>query len=235
MKKLICILMVIPYLAISQSEKLKVSLLTGPTFSWLTTDENTIESKGNRLGFKLHLQGEYLFNDKFSITSGLGLSFLQGGSLNYKQGGNLWSETKWSVPHGDSLPNGVNLSYRVKYFEIPVAFKMRTAEFGKYRFYAQLPEFFLGVRLGARGNINGQGIVSKDENIKSQIYFVSLGWGLGFGTEYHFKENIDLLFGVRYQQSLTDVTDDSGRYFDGTSQNSKDKINAIDIRIGIIF
>ncbi|MFN8332618.1 MAG: hypothetical protein U0T81_15615 [Saprospiraceae bacterium] len=43
------------------------------------------------------------------------------------------------------------------------------------------------------------------------------------------------MIGVRYQQSITDVTDDSGKYFDGKSQNSKDKINSIDFRIGVVF
>ena len=235
MKKLLLILLVSPCIIKAQSDHFKASLILGPSFSWMSTDDKNITTESNQLGFKLHLQSEYIFLQKFSLTGGLGLSFIQGGKLGYALGGNLWSETALDIPKGDSLPNGVILGYTVKYLEIPIGFKMTTGAYGRYRFFAQLPEFFLGLRLGARGDIAGQGVSTSDENIKHQVQFLSIGWGLGGGTIYRLRDDLDLMIGVRYQQSITDVTDDSGKYFDGKSQNSKDKINSIDFRIGVVF
>ncbi|MEO6189643.1 MAG: outer membrane beta-barrel protein [Saprospiraceae bacterium] len=231
----ICILFCLPFMAFSQSDRFKASLLVGPSITWMTSDDKFISTESNRFGFKIHVQGEYLFNSRYSFTAGLGLSLLQGGKLGYQKGGNLWSETSLSLPKGDSLPNGVSLSYRVNYLDIPFGFKMRTVQYGKFRFYAHLPEFSIAIRTGAKGDIIGSGVASSDENIKHQILFINFGWGLGIGTEYELKDEFNLLFGVRFFQSLNDVTDNSGTYFDGSKQNSKDKINALDFRIGLVF
>ncbi|MEP7195542.1 MAG: porin family protein [Saprospiraceae bacterium] len=236
MKLNILILILIPWMANSQLDRVNACLILGPNISWIGTDDNTIKTENNRLGFKIQVQGEYLLNERYSLTGGLGLSLIQGGKLKYAQGGNLWSESKLSIPNGDSLSNGVILGYKVNYMEIPIGFKMRTSQYGKYRFYAQLPEFSLGIRLRARGDIlEVNGLNSSNENIKSQILFLTFNWGLGIGTEYQIKDNLNLILGVRYMQSLLDVTDDSGRYFDGSKQNSNDRINNLDFRIGLIF
>ncbi len=235
MIKKIFFLILFPIIAYSQSGEFRPSLITSPTFSWISSNDNSIETESNQLGIKLQLQGEYFLTDKFSLTAGTGLSLLQGGNLSYKQGGNLWSESKLSIPNSDSLPNGVSLGYKIKYWEFPMGFKMTTSSIGSFRYYAQLPEFILGIRLGAKGSISGNGVSTSDESIGSQILFLHVAWALGAGFEYELLSNLNLQVGVRYQQSITDVTDDSGKYFDGTKQNSKDKLNSIELRAGIIF
>ncbi|MBK6354315.1 MAG: outer membrane beta-barrel protein [Saprospiraceae bacterium] len=236
MKKLLgTLILFMPVFLFGQFENIRVSILNGPTFSWMTTDDNTIETQGARIGYKLHIQGEYLLNDRFSLTGGLGLSLAQGGQLLYNKGGNLWSESKLNIPRGDSLPNGVELGYRVGYVDFPFGFKMRTNEFGRFKFYAHMPEFSLGIRTHSRGSIEGIGVSTTDEQIKSQIPFINISWGLGLGTEYRISDNISLTGGLRFFQSITDVTDDDGRYFDGSKENSKGKFNNIDLRIGVLF
>ena len=51
-------LILIPLLSFSQFDNLKVSILTGPSFGRIGTDNNKISSKGINLGYKLHIQGE---------------------------------------------------------------------------------------------------------------------------------------------------------------------------------
>ena len=228
-------LIVIPLLSYSQFDNLKVSILTGPSFGRIGTDNNKISSKGINLGYKLHIQGEYLLNDRFSITIGLGLSLSQGGSLVFDQGGHLWSESKLSISKPDSLPNGVKLGYNINYLEFPIGFKMRTNSFGKFRFYAQMPEFSTGIRTKAKGSIIGTDVKSSKEQIKKEIQFLNLSWALGLGTEYSVSEKLDLIFGVRFFQSITDITDDSGRYFDNSKENSKGILNSLDLRFGVLF
>lgn len=69
MKKILAILILfMPLFVFAQFENIRVSILNGPTFSWMTTDDNTIETQGARIGYKLHVQGEYLLNDRCSLT-----------------------------------------------------------------------------------------------------------------------------------------------------------------------
>ena len=216
-------------------DDINMVLITGPGISWISSDDNTIETKGFRLSYKIHAMADYALNDRFSITGGVGLSLAMGGKMKYQKGGDLWSESKLSVARGDSLPDGVQLGYFINYIDFPIGFRMRTNQFGKFRFFAHMPELSLGLRTRAKGSIEGQGVSSSGEQIKSQIGFLNFGWGIGAGTEFYYSEKLTLTGGIRFFQSLTDITDDSGRFRDGSKENSKGVIHNLDLRLGIIF
>jgi opacity protein-like surface antigen len=238
MKKLLySFLFVLPLIINAQVDKLKVSIMNGPTFGWMTSNDSKILTSGTKLGYKLHVEAEYLLSERYSFTGGIGLSLNQGGKLEYLQGGNLWSESlsDLSIIKGDSMPNGVILGYGINYVDFPVGFKLRTNEFGKFKFYAHLPEFMLGFKTKAKGSIKGAGINTEKENISKQATFLSLGWGIGAGAEYKISDDVSIIAGLRFTQSIIDVTDDDGRYFDGSKENSKGTINSLDLRIGVAF
>ena len=234
-KVVIYLLFLLPLAASAQFENLKVSFILGPNLSWMGSNDSKVTSDGANLGFKMHVLGEYLLNDRYSFTGGLGLSFLQGGKLSFAQGGNLWSEAELGIPKKVSLSNGVVLGYRVNYAEIPFGFKMRTDPFGKWRFYANVPEFSIGLKSRARGSIDKNINNSTKENISKEIAFLNISWAAGIGTEYSLSDNLAIIAGIRYFQSITDITDDSGRYFDGSKEDSKGTIYNIDFRIGVLF
>ncbi|MBK8297322.1 MAG: hypothetical protein IPK91_08625 [Saprospiraceae bacterium] len=47
--------------------------------------------------------------------------------------------------------------------------------------------------------------------------------------------DVSLVGGLRFYQSFTDITDDSGRYSDGTREDSKGILSSLDFRFGVIF
>jgi opacity protein-like surface antigen len=216
-------------------DDISMVLITGPGVSWISSDDNTINSQGFRISYKIHAMADYALNERFSLTGGLGLSLAMGGKMKYQKGGDLWSESRLNVTRGDSLPDGVELGYFVNYIDFPIGFRMRTNQFGKFRFFAHMPELSLGIRTRAKGSIEGQGISTSGEQIKNQVGFLNFSWGIGAGTEYYFSEKLTLTGGIRFFQSLTDITDDSGRFRDGTKENSKGVIHNLDLRFGIIF
>jgi opacity protein-like surface antigen len=67
------------------------------------------------------------------------------------------------------------------------------------------------------------------------------GWKLqktkiiGAGTEFKVSNDVTLNAGLRFFQSFTDLTDDGGRYDDGTKEDSKGILSSLDFRIGISF
>ncbi len=234
MKPLFILLILTPFLACSQGDKIKMSFIAGTGLSWMSSEAKDITTEKSNINYLLLLQGEYLLTEKFSLTSGVGFTSRQGGELQFAKGGNIWSESKLNVSKGDSLPNGVLLRYKASYLDIPIGFKMQTLPINKFRFFIH-PDVSMGVRLGAKGDIEGLGIESSKENIKSQIFFFTFNWGLNFGGIYELDEKLGILMGFRFQQSLLDVTDDSGIYSDGTKIDYKDKISNLDFRIGVIF
>ena len=165
----------------------------------------------------------------------LKVSIMNGPTIGWMTSNDALITTEGSILRGDSLPAGVVLGYGVNYFDFPFGFKLRTNEFGKFKFYAHLPEFVIGFKTKAKGSIDGAGVSSTKEKINKQVTFLTFGWAVGAGVEYKLSDEVALIGGLRFMQSIIDVTDDSGRFLDGKKENSKGTINSMDIRIGVSF
>jgi len=152
-----------------------------PNLTWLSSNDNTINSEGNNLGLRLGVMGEYYFSERYAITGGLGFSFGQGGTLIHETGGNFFSESDLSefLNTGEKpLPDGVQLGYKIQYVEIPIGLKMRTDEIGYFRYFAEIPVFNLSFRAQSRGSILGEGIDEEDLDINKDVTLINLSWGL---------------------------------------------------------
>ncbi len=235
MKRLLCLFVVIiPCLLFSQ--KIRYNIIAGPSLSWMSANFNKIESGGAKLAFKFQAQAEYWITDRFALTGGLGISLGPGGTLEYEKGGDIWKEARLSDNVYHVLPNNSVMSYRMNYIDIPFGFKLRTIEVGKYRFFLHAPEFAISMRTKARGSIDASGLeATEDEDIRDIISFFTLFYGLGAGAEFKVSHDITLTAGLRFMQSFTDITDDNGRYNDGTKEDSKGILSNLDFRIGISF
>ena len=167
-----------------------------PSFTWMNTNDNQINGNGTNLGFKLGVVGENYFSERYALTFGLGFAFNNGGTLKHSLGGDLWANSDLNnIPEYESFKENVNLKYSLQYLEIPVGFKMTTQEFGYLRFYAHVPIITLGILTQAKGDISGVNVITpgEDLDIKKDVNFITLSWGLGGGVEYSIGENTSLI------------------------------------------
>ncbi len=220
-----------------------------PNFSWLSTDDKFINGNGSNLGLKLGMMGEKYFagSENYALSFGIGFAFNQGGTLNHDSdgqfdGGNYWTKSDLSNPIFNNLPDAINLKYSIQYIEIPFGLKMRTQEFGYFRYFVE-PGFNLGLKTQARGAISGQeGFSTENEEIKKDVNFLNLSWGLGAGVEYTIGESTALIGGLYFQNGFLDMTDNSAKRFQrqGTElteikEDSKASVKSLTIRLGVMF
>ena len=222
------------------SQEFRFGFQISPTFSWMSTSNNKINSNGTNLGLRLGMLGEKYFAENYAMLFGLGLVFNQGGTLKHDIGGNFWPNSSLSDPtlndSDDALPDGINLKYGLQYVELPFALKMRTQEFGYIRYFFEIPRITLGINTQSRGAITGGGIDTEKEDISDDVVFFNTSWGIGGGLEYSVNESTALVGGIFYQQGFADVTKDKNAVqSDGTAENSKGTIKSITIRIGVMF
>jgi len=225
--------------AFSQGD-FRFGIQASPSFSWMGTDDNTINSNGTSLGLRLGMVGEYYFAENYAFTGGLNFAFNQGGTLRHDTGGNFWTKSELSNPDFNNsetaLPDGVNLKYSIQFVEIPIGLKMRTQEFGYLRYYAELPIFTIGIKTQAVGDITGTDVMTEKENIKSDVNPLNISWGLGGGIEYTINSSTSLVGGVYYSQGFLDLTTDQGAIKNnGSAEDSKGTSRNITIRIGVLF
>jgi len=216
--------------------ELRLGFQLSPSISWLSTDDNAINGNGSVLGMRLGMMGEYYFRENYALISGINFAFNQGGRLLHEEGGNIWSKSELSDTGLTALPNGVNLKYHIQYIEVPLGLKMRTKEFGYIRYFAEIPLFSLGVRVQARGDIEGTSRLDTErENIRNDVNLFNVNWGFGGGIHYALSEDTAFIGGLYYQQGISDVTDNAGFKRSGEQEDSKAVIKSITLRIGILF
>ncbi|MEM6831499.1 MAG: porin family protein [Bacteroidota bacterium] len=220
------------------SQQFRLGLQASPAFTWLNTNDNSMTGDGGNLAFKLGPIGEYYFQENYAFIGGLNLVFGAGGSLEHTFGGNLLPGTAASsnTIGLDSLPAGVDIQYNLQYLEIPFGLKFRTNEIGYFRYFAEIP-FYVGVNLQGRGNITGTGIDTDKENIGPDVNAINVSWGIGGGVEYILTENTSLIGALSFQSGFVDVTQTGTQNAANGEQpeNSKVTINALNIKIGVMF
>lgn len=247
MKKLIITLSFLSFtLGAMAQEDLRFGFQISPSFSWMSTSVNHINTSGTNLGLKLGLIGEYYFRENYAVVSGIGFHFNAGGTLLHENIGRYWPNTDLPTSIlSDSLTFNADtkFKYGIQYLEIPLGLKLRTREFGYLRYFLE-PGLTMGFKTQARGSIEGIGVTDDNEryNIRREVNGINLSWGIGGGIEYTISESTSLVAGLIFQKGFADVTDDrNATYYDSRDNNlekeekSLGTVNSITLRLGIMF
>lgn len=241
-KNLAFAVLLLSALVVSGQNDIQFGFQLSPTFSWMNTDNNRVNSNGSNLGLKLGMIGEYFFRDNYSLSTGIGFHFNAGGALFYEESVDslsIWSEA--GLPGDNQYEGGTSFRYNLQYVEIPIGLKLRTREFGYVRYFVE-PHVAFGFRTQARGSVENDGAVDPDErfNIETGVNLLNLYWGIGGGLEYSISESTALVGGIAFQSGFADVTKDKGTSITANNrvdaeEDSKGKISSIVIRLGIMF
>lgn len=238
----------------SQSENLRLGFQMSPTITTLKSSDSGIETMGGNLGIVIGAIGEYYLTERFAVTTGLNLSFHQGGKLVHVIGGNFWPESELSddlLNTGDKpLLDGTKLTYSLQSLEIPFSLKIRSNEIGYFRMFAEIPMLNFSFVTQARGDIEGDGVSVEKENIRRDISSANLWLGFGAGGEYALSETNSLVFGFYYNWSIVDVTNNTAYKafinpndtpgdptddFFRQEEDSKGTISRFTLKIGLLF
>lgn len=220
--------------AFSQDDGFQFGFHVSPTVTWLgnNADNNAIEANGSNFAFKIGADGEYYFRENYALKFGVAMSFNQGGSLIFNtiaDSTNLFVDSQASTI-GNVLANpGQKVNFNYQYLEIPFGLKMRTNEMGYMRYFAEVPVITLGFNTGARAKVED----GDDFRIGKDTGLMQMSWGLGLGAEYAVSESTSIVAGVYFQSGFINT------YYGKTDlpevDDTKTKVNGIEIRLGVLF
>ncbi|MEM9836618.1 MAG: porin family protein [Bacteroidota bacterium] len=228
---------------LSAQNDIRFGFQLSPTFSWMNTNDNQINSDGANLGLKMGLLTEFYFRENYSIATGINFHFNAGGTLFYEntfETVDIWNDDIEGVSE-QTFVGGTAFKYELQFVEIPFGLTLRTREFGYLRYYFQ-PLITLGIVTQSRGSVtNFPGVDSEESfDIGSAVNALNMSWGLGGGVEYSISDNTALVGGIAFQSGFADMTQDKNTTVmrEGRSpreDDSRGKINSIVIRLGILF
>ena len=239
------------------SDGMRLGLSANPFISFLGSNNPEIAGAGSNMGFGLMFNTELYMGSgsidekNYAITTGLGISFNNGGKLTHTNGGQLWVSDKLQAPlvvtdtAGVSspafLPNGTTLGYKLQAVRLPIGVKMRTNEIGYLRYYGEVP-FLFDIFTQARGKVTDANEFNTDRNqtINGDVNFLNISWGIGGGVEYEVSTGTSLVGGLYFHGGILDMTKDNGNEIvppstDPTKEASKTVVNSVSLKIGVLF
>ena len=225
---LILILLIFsPCFILAQGHVVKFGIRVAPNLGWINPDTKNYSYNGVAAGVSLGFVTEFNFTAHYALSTGFNFSFLNG-NLTYPDS---------LLNNGKMVDGKMSRKYKFRYFEIPLLFKMKTKDFGRFDFFAQVG-FGTGFRLRTKVKDNfetaTQGTLSDTKSITEQeTWFIREAIIVGIGSEFHIDESTTLFFGLSYSNSLNNVL--KGYNTKYPDLQARGFLNYAELNLGVLF
>lgn len=171
----------------------KLGLTAHPTFGYIKSDIQGVQSDGLRAGFSYGLLGDFYFAQNYAFSTALKLTTING-------------QTKVS----NEAPVTTK-TYKLQYIEVPLTVKLCTSETNGLKFFGQ---FGLGNGFNVRAKQDKKGVsstpIETDIDIYKDIAFYRASLIIGAGAEFTVGEKTKLAGGLTFDNGFTDIQSGSG-------------------------
>lgn len=187
----------------AQDLKYQFGLKVSPTLAWMTPDTKGISRDGAKLGFSYGIVADYNFQPNYTFVTGLQVTY-RGGELksgSYTQ--------KWNL----------------KYVELPVAIKLKTKSFDKFRYFAQLgivPGYNISTKLDTP--------TDTDIDAHKDLSSFNLSMSIAAGAEYTLSGPTKLVGSLEFNNGFVDIVKGGEHTMD-----YKAVTNFVALNIGVLF
>ena len=217
MKKSILLVALMSLITAAYSQKMfNLTFLASPQVSWLNSDSKSVNGGGGAVGFGYGVEGDFfLGSENYAFLTGMTVSSA-GGSRIYDHSVQL---------NGTDLPLGTKVNYYLTNLEIPLALKMRTRDFSRFRYFAQ---FGLTNWINIKARATTSDGSFQKQTIRDEIRTFSTGLNVGAGLEYDLGHGNAITGGLVYSNGFTNINANKGI-------NDVLTLKILRIRLGFVF
>ncbi|MFO8129195.1 MAG: porin family protein [Bacteroidales bacterium] len=198
-----------------------------PNVGWNKSETKEYNRDGMQPGFSWGFVAEFYLMENYAITTGFDIVYLY---------------TRMSYPHevqidNSTSPEGIlNRKYKLKYIEIPLILKMRTNEFGKFRFYGQVglgTSFLLGAKADDEFSYGTEKITEEKVDIYDDVGFIRESLIIGAGTEFMVSGSTVINLGVKFDNGFLNILNDNNPARPGLEPKAIN--NYLELNLGVVF
>jgi hypothetical protein len=239
----------------------RFGLKVAPNIAWFKpADSKRLNSDGTAMRFSYGLMTEFKLNNAASLLTGVEYASA-GGSLLYTASDSVFYDPRAYITNLSSSSDAkFFLTKRVftnRYIDLPLTIKLRTPEIGRMTYFG-IFGFNLSIRTNARSKDEGiletsvvlndttiivdrkAGEILEDVDITSQIQLFRAGLNAGLGFEYSLAGSTCLVFGVTFNQGLTNALRKAPEQLkfdriDGFKFDQITKNHIVQITVGVLF
>ncbi len=187
-------------------KKYRFGLHASPSINWISTDTKGADAS-TKIRFGYGLIAEVGLTENYAFSTGINI-----------------------VNKGAELSiNDTAGNYVGKYVEIPFTLKMKTNEIGYFTYYAR---FGLGLAYKTGESVEFDPEFATDPVDGDYINDFSISLMISAGAEYSLGSSASLVFGITFNNNLTDTLDDIDPRIEGSDNNS---FGQVVLDIGILF
>lgn len=231
MKKQLFTLIIIMLLSssavLSQQKPFVFGFKVGPNIGWLNPDTKGYESTGIQPGFSWGFIADFFLMENYSITSGFDVVFLNGG---------LEMPDRVDIDASTYYEGTLNRKYKLKYIQLPVAFKMKTNELGKFKIFGQIglgTNFLIGAKADDTFTASDYTSSEEDLDIYDEITFIRESLIIGGGVEFSLGGSTSLMASILFNNGFIDIL--NGKNTVDPTLNNKANANYLAFEVGIVF
>lgn len=215
---LLTILLVLSISSWAQTH-MRLSFTASPSINWMHTTSDHVTEQKAVLGYDFGIMSDVFFsvNENYSLSTGL-LVVNTGGKTSYR------ADQPFTFA-GETLPQTVDIRYRLRYLEVPLSLKLRTNEFHRV-YYWGLFGVSPMINIGANGD-SSEGSLNKD-SIHDEVNLFNMAMNVGLGFDFDLGASNAVSAGLIYQNGLADVTTDN-------AFSDKVNVNSLKIRLALLF
>ncbi|MFI5222574.1 MAG: porin family protein [Bacteroidia bacterium] len=213
--------------------QIKLGIKASPQYTWTSTDSKSLTTSGSRINISYGVMIDYFFSENYSIGTELSIGTF-GGTISPD-----------SVYVKNTGTKDLQVNYKLQYINLPFILKMRTKEIGYTRFYAEAG-FGMSFNFRAKADVSSSNSALNRTNIdvnnpdpsdkeyinfnnnglSPKVNFFRFSFILGAGVQYNIFGNTMLIAGLRYDNSISNFTDES---------SWKANMNFVALHFGVLF
>jgi opacity protein-like surface antigen len=176
-----------------QASDYQFTIHFNPTFSWFSSDNKTLTTRGVNLGLDGGLDIDKFFASNYAFNTGISLGSF-GGFIKPKQTA--------TDPLFGTFVQDTSVKVKIQYLTIPLGFKFKTEKIGLLTYYAQI---------GINNQFKIKATAYSDDadidgaSVSDDVSFYNFGYYIGAGAEYKLTTSSALVGGITYSSYFSDI------------------------------
>ena len=236
----------------SSNKKLHMGIVIAPDLGFFSPNNKRTSKSGTKLGINYGLEADIALGSNSNYAFSTGLFIINtGGKMDYLN--------VISYPNDSSYQNSQTSStYRIRYLNIPLTFKLKTNEVGYLRYFAQVGldlDFNLRAQRDRQEKFYDQSgklttLQFDKEDITDQVTLLRASLNVGAGVEYNLQGNTSLMLKLSWNNGLNNIFNKNATLYKITDQSPttftsstlppktdriKSALNYFSLGIGVFF